>query len=156
MSHWCLDTITDADLESILPIEQISFRQPWGRRSFEGELSCRNASNFIVKSDSEATPTQIIAYVFLRLVIDELHILKIAVTPAYRRQGIAAWLLGQCFKLGKDNGAVTVYLEVRRSNIPAVGLYQKLGLEIIGRRPAYYADTQEDALIMIKKLKEAL
>lgn len=156
MSPWRLDPVSDADLESILHIEQISFRRPWGRRSFESELTCPKACNFIVKSDSAAIPTQVIAYVFLRLITEELHILKIAVAPACRGHGIAAWLLDQCFGMGKDSGAEMVYLEVRTSNIPAVGLYQKLGFEVIGRRPGYYTDTQEDALIMMKNLKEAL
>jgi ribosomal-protein-alanine N-acetyltransferase len=151
-----MDAITDADLESIMQIEQISFRQPWGRLSFESELACHQACHYIVKSGSGAIPARAVAYIFLRLIIGELHILKIAVAPAFRRHGIAAWLMDQCFQLGKENGAETAYLEVRRSNTPAVGLYQKLGLEVVGRRPAYYRDTQEDALIMMKNLKEVL
>jgi [ribosomal protein S18]-alanine N-acetyltransferase len=156
MVRWRLDSITDGDLESILSIEQISFRRPWGRSSFESELKYPKARNFIVRSDDGATPAQVVAYVFLRLITVELHLLKIAVTPACRGYGLATWLLTECFKMGEDSGAETVYLEVRTSNIAAVGLYQKLGFVIIGRRPKYYTDTSEDALVMIKNLKEAL
>ncbi len=157
MNSWQLDTINCADeLEPILVIEQNSFRRPWGRISFEGELSCQNACNFIAKSSEKGNGQQVIAYAFLRLVVDELHILKIAVSPAWREKGIATRLLERCLKRGAEMGATSVHLEVRPSNIPAVGLYEKLGFEVIGRRHNYYSDSKEDALVMIKNLKEEL
>jgi len=152
-----LDTISRADeLGPILAIEQRSFRWPWGRLSFEGELACRNACNLTVKSSDNGADEQIIAYAFLRLAADELHILKIAVTPAWRRRGIATRLTKRCLKTGAEQGAISAHLEVRPSNTPAVGLYQKLGFEVIGRRHNYYRDSQEDALVMMKNLKEEL
>ena len=154
MFRWHLANMTSADLKAILEIEQISFRWPWGRISFESELQRQNAFNYIVKSNNDASLEQVIAYVILRLIVDELHILKIAVKPAWRGQGIATWLLEQCFKLGGERGAESIRLEVRTSNIPAVGLYQKLGFKVIANRPRYYTDTKEDALIMMKNLKE--
>jgi ribosomal-protein-alanine N-acetyltransferase len=81
-----------------------------------------------------------------------MHILKVAVTPALRGQGIASWLLERCFKLSVEHGARSAHLEVRPSNRPAVGLYRKLGFEVIGKRPKYYSDTKEDALLMMKIL----
>ena len=155
MSSWQLGTIRQAEeLEPILAIEQRSFRWPWGRLSFEGELSCQNAANFIVKSSASGTGEQVIAYAFVRLVADELHLLKIAVSPAWRGKGIARQLLERCFHAGIDKGATSVHLEVRPSNSPAVELYLNLGFEVIGRRPKYYEDTKEDALLMMKNLKE--
>jgi ribosomal-protein-alanine N-acetyltransferase len=152
-----LDTISRADeLAPILAIEQRSFRWPWGRLSFEGELSCRNACNLIVKSSDIGADEQIIAYAFLRLAADELHILKIAVTPAWRRRGIATRLTELCLKIGAQRGATSAHLEVRPSNTPAVCLYQKLGFDVIGRRHNYYRDSKEDALVMMKNLKEEL
>ena len=148
-----LTHIGHADLEPILAIEQNSFRWPWGRLSFEGELVCHNACNFAVEStDCQTTDRQIIAYAFWRQVADEMHVLKVAVTPAHRGEGIASWLLECCFNLGVEKGARTAHLEVRPSNVPAVELYQKLGFEVVGRRPKYYSDTKEDALLMIKTL----
>jgi len=152
-----LDTIRRADeLAPILAIERRSFRWPWGRLSFEGELACRNACNLIVKSSDNGAAEQIIGYAFLRLAADELHILKIAVTPAWRRRGIATSLAERCLKMGAQRGAASAYLEVRPSNTAAVGLYQKLGFDVIGRRHSYYRDSQEDALVMLKNLKEEL
>jgi ribosomal-protein-alanine N-acetyltransferase len=89
------------------------------------------------------------------MTLDEIHLLKIAVAPRWRRRGIATWLLGFCFGLAQRRNARKVYLEVRRSNGSAIDLYDKVGFQIIGTRPKYYTDTGEDALIMMKSLEEA-
>ena len=154
MNKWRIEPVNRADLEPILAIEQLSFQWPWGRISFEGELSCQNACNYVVKSAKADNKSQIIAYAFIRRVADELHILKIAVTPARRGHGIATWLLKSCFTNGTRQGVNSVHLEVRPSNIPAVELYEKLGFKEIGRRPNYYTDSKEDALMMMKDLAE--
>ena len=157
MSSWQLGTINQADeLEPILAIEQRSFRSPWDRLAFEGELACQNACNYIVKSSADGAGEQVIAYAFFRLVCDELHLLKIAVTPVWRGQGIAARLLERCFAISSTRGATSVHLEVRPTNTPAVALYLKLGFEVVEKRHKYYADTKEDAILMIKNLKEEL
>ena len=157
MSSWQLGTINQADeLEPILAIEQCSFRRPWGRLSFEGELTCQNSGNYVVKSDANGTGDQVVAYAFFRRASDELHLLKIAVSPAWRKNGIATRLLERCFAFSAKQGTTSVHLEVRPSNIAAIELYLKLGFEAIGRRHKYYADTKEDAVLMMKNLKEEL
>mgnify|MGYP003565254098 CR=1 FL=1 len=144
------------ELGPVLAIEQRSFRWPWGRLSFEGELASRNGRNYIVKSSSDGDGEQVAAYAFFRRAADEVHLLKIAVTPAWRRKGIATRLLQHCFAVSAAQGANSVHLEVRSSNLPAIGLYLKLGFEVIGKRHGYYADTKEDALLMMKNLKEEI
>jgi len=153
---WHLEHINHADLEPILAIEQNSFQRPWGRLSFEGELRNHSACNFAVKSTEVETGGQVIGYAFWHLVADEVHVLKVAVTPAWRGQGIASRLLERCFTLSVEQGAKSAHLEVRPSNITAIELYQKLGFEQVGRRPKYYTDSKEDALLMMKILKEDL
>lgn len=156
MGGWHLEHISHADLEPILAIEQNSFQRPWGRLSFEGELRNRSTCNFAVKSTEVKTCGQVIGYLFWNLVADEVHILKVAVTPAWRGQGIASRLLERCFTLSAEQGARSAHLEVRPSNIAAIELYRKLGFELVGRRSKYYTDSKEDALLMIKILKEGL
>jgi ribosomal-protein-alanine N-acetyltransferase len=157
VNSWQLGTINQADeLEPILAIEQRSFRWPWGRLTFEGELSCENACNYIVKSCANGAGGQVVAYAFFRLAANGLHLLKIAVNPAWRGCGIATRLLERCFAISAKQGTTSVHLEVRPSNTPAIELYLKLGFEVIGRRHKYYADTKEDAVLMIKNLKEEL
>ena len=156
MKGWHLEHINHADLEPILVIEQNSFQRPWGRLSFEGELRDHSACNFAVKSTEVETSGQVIGYAFWHLIADEVHVLKVAVTPAWRGQGIASRLLERCFTLSVEQGAKSAHLEVRPSNITAIELYQKLGFERVGRRPKYYTDSKEDALLMMKILKEDL
>jgi len=152
VNGWQIATINGTDLEPIISIEQLSFQWPWGRISFESELSCQNASSYVVKSSEAHKEEQIFAYAFFRRLVDELHILKIAVTPARQRQGMATWFLNRCFTMSARQGANSVFLEVRPSNTTAIELYQKLGFEEIGRRPNYYTDSKEDALVMVKDL----
>jgi ribosomal-protein-alanine N-acetyltransferase len=154
VNGWQLTHINHADIEPILAIEKNSFQWPWGRLSFEGELEGHAACNYAVKSAAGQTGEQLIAYAFWRQVADEMHVLKVAVTAARRGQGIASWLLGRCFNLSAEKGARSAQLEVRPSNNPAVELYQKLGFEVVGKRLKYYSDTKEDALLMMKILKE--
>ncbi len=157
MSRWLLGTINQADeLEPILAIEQRSFRWPWGRLSFEGELSCQNACNYIVKSNANGAGEQVVAYAFFRRTADDLHLLKIAVSPAWRGHGIATRLLRRCFAIKAKQGTTSIHLEVRPTNTPAIELYLNLGFEVIGRQYKYYTDTKEDAILMMKNLKEEL
>jgi len=157
VSSWQLGTISQVDeLETVMNIEHRSFRSPWGRLSFEGELACQNACNYVVRSDTDGAGHQVVAYAFFRLAADELHLLKIAVNPVWRGIGIATRLLELYFAAGAKQGAASVHLEVRPSNVPAIELYRKIGFKVIGRRHNYYEDTQEDAVLMMKNLKEEI
>jgi ribosomal-protein-alanine N-acetyltransferase len=157
VNSWQLGTIRQPnELAPILAIEQRSFRWPWDRLSFEGELSCQNACNYIVKSSTNGAGEQVVAYAFFRRTANQLHLLKIAVSSAWRRHGIATRLLERCFANSAKQGATSVHLEVRPSNTPAIELYLKLGFEVIGRRHKYYTETKEDAVLMMKNLKEEL
>ena len=156
MNGWQLVSLNHADLEPILAIEQNSFQRPWGRLYLEFALRCHNARNYAVKPTEGKSCGPFIAYAFLRLLGDEVHLQKVAVTPAWRGQGVASWLLEQCFTLSVEQGARSAHLEVRPSNIPAVELYLKHGFELVGKRPKYYTDSKEDALLMMKILKEDL
>jgi ribosomal-protein-alanine N-acetyltransferase len=149
---WSIVTLDESHIDGIIAIEKTSFQQPWQRISFLDELSCRDALDVVVL---DPLGGQIFAYAFLRMTLDEIHLLKIAVAPRWRRRGIATWLLGFCFGLAQRRNARKVYLEVRRSNVSAIDLYDKVGFQIIGTRPKYYTDTGEDALIMMKSLEEA-
>jgi [ribosomal protein S18]-alanine N-acetyltransferase len=143
------------DIEAISQIETESFAQPWKRQAIIDELdcsdSCQYAAKVFVKSQPHAV---VIAYIFVRLLIDEMHIMKIAVTPQWRNRGMGEALLSAIQVEGKRRGANTVLLEVRHSNIAAINLYQKTGFQTIGIRPNYYPQTGESALVMSKRLKE--
>jgi ribosomal-protein-alanine N-acetyltransferase len=151
-----LIAITEADIDAILAIEAHSFPRPWGRISFLNELSCKDAGNFAVKYNDFNGHEKIIAYISFRLVAGEMHILKIAVAPKWRCQGVASWLMNKSLAMAVEKGTRVAYLEVRPSNDLALMLYNKLGFQAIAKRPNYYSETSEDALVMEKKLWEVI
>ena len=95
-------------------------------------------------------PEGLVAYITLHLIGDELEVLNIAVDRAWRGQGLGTRLLGhvlqQTDKMGMNRG----YLEVRAGNEPAKRLYLRHGFVVTGRRERYYADSGEDALVMVR------
>ena len=80
------------------------------------------------------------------------EILTVAVSPEYRRQGIADKLMDRFFSLLPDD-VDNIALEVRQSNNAAISLYEKYGFEKMGVRRRFYRDPVEDADIMVKKIK---
>jgi len=81
---------------------------------------------------------------------------SIAVHPSVRRQGLGAALTRSILHWAQENGARHFSLEVRASNAAAIALYHRLGLREEGRRPRYYADPQEDALLLGRAVTDVL
>jgi [ribosomal protein S18]-alanine N-acetyltransferase len=82
------------------------------------------------------------------LIIDELHIATFAAHRDFRRQGIGSRLLVAALADGRRLGAKRAILEVRETNLEAQAMYRKFGFEVTGRRPGYYRDNGETALLM--------
>lgn len=155
METWSVESMTAGDIDQILAIEQDIFPNPWNRISFENELNCEGSNNFIVKHKAGEQRFPVIAYISFRLVIDEMHLLKIGVDPTYQNRGIASRLLQKSMQMAAGKGATVVYLEVRLSNIGAITFYRKLGFKTIGKRARYYPETGEDALVLMKRIRLA-
>lgn len=127
----------------ILAIEGASFPLPWSEKAFRGEL--RNpVSHFWGVIEGHA----IVAYLCFWSVAGEIHVMNVAVKEERRGVGYGAFLLGEMLTLGRAGGMEAAWLEVRPSNRPARRLYGKLGFEEVGRRPLYYSETREDAILM--------
>jgi ribosomal-protein-alanine N-acetyltransferase len=119
------------------------------------ELACPEAAQSVAKAFSQSQArAAVIAYIFVRFLTDEMHIMKIAVDSHWRSRGTGSALLRSMLTEGKRRGAATVLLEVRPSNFAAIRLYEKSGFQTIGVRPNYYPQTGETALVMSKSLKE--
>lgn len=130
-------------VDDVLEIENASFSLPWTRGMLEDEFSKEIATYLgIVDND------RVIAYAGFWTIFDEAHITNIAVSSGYRRQGFAKALIKEMKNLCKKNGITKMTLEVRKSNAPAIALYEKAGFEGVGFRKGYYEDNKEDALIM--------
>ena len=135
------------DIDEVLSIENVSFTCPWTRHSFEHELSLSHSKALIAKKRVRDKKL-IVGYISFWRVLNEVHILNLATHPDFRRKGIATCLIESCLSSSVLEGAGTVTLEVRRSNLPAISLYEKYGFLTEGIRPGYYSDNQEDAVIM--------
>jgi ribosomal-protein-alanine N-acetyltransferase len=139
----------EANLDPIIEIERASFSTPWTADMFRWELRNSEVSATYVLRDGDGS---VAAFCCVWLVLDELHINNVAVRPESRRQGCAARLLEQVMDEALRRGATRATLEVRRSNIGALRLYDRLGFSVSGVRPRYYANPVEDALILWRSL----
>ena len=92
-----------------------------------------------------------VGYVGSQSVLGESDMMNVAVDPAFRRQGIGEKLVSSLVDALAEKGNRSLSLEVRASNEPAIALYYKLGFEQVGRRPKYYRNPREDALILRKE-----
>jgi ribosomal-protein-alanine N-acetyltransferase len=129
--------------DRIMHIERASFRTPWGEAAFLGEIANRFSRLWIHQSHGRVD-----GYICFWRILDEAHLLNLAVDPEARRKGIARRLLTGMLDVCASEGGRSVWLEVRPSNSAALELYQEMGFKHIGRRPLYYSDTGEDALVM--------
>jgi len=143
-----------ADVTAIWAIEQASFPTPWSRWSFLAELGHGN-SHTLVAGPAPPQPWQTWGYLIFWVVLDEMHILNLAVAPDRRRRGIARRLLAEGLAQARELGAALAWLEVRTSNLAAQALYESFGFREVGRRPGYYDDTREDAILLTLEWGEA-
>ena len=99
-------------------------------------------------------PQDAAGFILVRFLMDDMHIMKLAVAPRWRKRGVATALLDAAQQEAHHRGSASILLEVRPSNVAAVRFYRKAGFRIIGKRPNYYPQSGEDALVMSKRLKE--
>ena len=134
------------DLDEVLMIEHRSFTTPWSLSLFRSELKHRESHLFVARPSD--LPNTVAGYVGYRVMVDEMHIVIVAVDPRRRRQGIATQMITQAMTHARDHGCVRATLEVRASNIEAQKLYFRHGFAPVGTRPGYYMRPKEDALIL--------
>jgi len=140
-----------ADLDRVVEIERDGFQHPWSRELLERELG--HAWSTILLAVEEGEREAILGFVVFWLVHDEVHVLNIATALEARRRGVGRALMDEVAEAGRRRGAALATLEVRRSNLPAIALYESLGYRHVGVRPNYYADEGEDALVMLLDLQ---
>ena len=140
-----IEPATAADLDAIDEIEQHSFNVPWPRATFEGELGREWARVDVARIDG-----RLVGFCNYWLVTTELHILAIATHPDLRGRGIAGKLLEHVLDTARVAGCSLATLEVRRSNRPAIALYERAGFKTVYIRARYYQDDNEDALVMLR------
>jgi len=147
-----IDLMNNDDLPEIMAIEKESFVSPWTPGMFTGEIEARQSQCLTAKINL-SKKVIIGGYIVFWIVVDEAHLHNLAVKKEYRRQGLARHLLEVMWEISRQEGLKSQTLEVRESNAEAIRLYQKCGFVVKGRRPLYYTDTREDAIIMWADVK---
>lgn len=137
--------MTTQDVPAVSQIDHMSFTLPWPEHSFRYEVSENRVSRCFV---AETPDKRIAAMIVSWIIVDEMHIATIATHPDFRRQGVGELLLRQALLDALHAGARLAFLEVRESNTAAQAMYLKFGFKATGRRPRYYRDNNEDAILM--------
>jgi [ribosomal protein S18]-alanine N-acetyltransferase len=132
-----------SDLPQVIAIERRAFATPWSLAMFVLELSKPSSLCLAAVGDDDA---KLVGYLVCARYDTVWHLMNIAVDPNLRRRGIACTLLEQMIERAGPDEQYT--LEVRTSNAPAIALYEGFHFRSAGKRPRYYRDTGEDAVIM--------
>jgi len=143
-----IEKMRQEDLDQVMEIEKKSFSDPWNKSFFSQDIDNQSALPLVAKADDN-----IIGYVCLWKILDEIQISNIAVSPERRRRGIGEEMMQRILKMAQEEDYRRISLDVRISNKAAINLYEKFGFREAGRRKNYYRHPQEDALILEKVLK---
>jgi [ribosomal protein S18]-alanine N-acetyltransferase len=114
-------------------------------------------AGMILIAEQEATaPPKLLGFAAYHWVLDEAELRNIAVDPAHQRQGLGRALLEEATRRLLAAGVKRIYLEVRASNQPALGLYFSLGFRTLSVRKEYYRSPVEDAIVLESDLPSAI
>ena len=138
--------MTAEHISAIAEIEKICFSDPWSINSIASELE-NPLSLWLVALDDEC----VVGYVGSQTVLGGADMMNLAVLPEYRKQSIGETPVRTLVERLRAKGAISLSLEVRQSNQPAICLYEKLGFTQVGVRPNYYRNPKENALILRKE-----
>lgn len=138
--------MTDVHVSQIGELEKRCFCDPWSEKSIAAELQ-NPLSLWLVAVDGQ----KVLGYVGSQSVLGEADMMNVAVDPDFRRRYIGQKLIEQLVNLLGEAGVHSLSLEVRVTNESAIALYEKLGFVQVGRRPNYYRNPKEDALILRKE-----
>ncbi len=136
----------ECHISQIAELEKLCFSAPWSERSLRSELT-NHLAYWLVALDGD----RVAGYIGSQSVLGESDMMNVAVHPDYRRQGVGELLVESLIAALRADGNYQLTLEVRSGNAPAITLYEKLGFCQVGRRPHYYHNPREDALILRKE-----
>ena len=142
-----IEKMDESHVAPIAQLETLCFSDPWSENSIASELASRLSYWLVAVEDG-----QVLGYIGSQSVLGESDMMNVAVHPDHRRRGIAEMLVTALSHDLKERDNVCLTLEVRASNMPAIGLYEKLGFVQVGMRKNYYRNPREDALILRKAL----
>ena len=140
----------ETHIAQIAALEKRCFSDPWSETSVRSELTNPLSYWLVAQEDGK-----LIGYVGSQSVPPEADVMNLAVAPEWRNKGIGRALMTALIAQLHSRGITALFLEVRVGNTPAQNLYRSLGFVEAGRRPKYYVNPTEDALILRKELTDA-
>ena len=143
MNEIVICPMTASDLDEVLVIEVASYPRPWHVSHFLDELASTHSFPLVAFDPAG----KVAGYICLMSLLDEGHILNVAVRSDCRGRGVGRMLVERAVAECRARGADFVSLEVRPSNEAALALYRTLGFRETGRRKKYY-ENGEDAILM--------
>jgi ribosomal-protein-alanine N-acetyltransferase len=172
-SPYSLRPMSVADLPQIAEVEAESFPSSWPSSAYKRELQRNNLARYVVAvrqdapapqrgglgrvmdgikgmfgHSTDSAPEYVAGFIGVWFMVDETHIVTVAVRESERRHGVGELLLLAAFDLTREKELHVLTLECRVSNTAAQALYEKYGFQRLGIRKRYYTDNNEDALIM--------
>ena len=143
-----IEAAAESDLQQIIEIEQEAIAPPWTHGALLGEIYREDSFFAVARFEPRSPP--LLGFVILRRMGDDGELLQIAVDKAARRSGVADSLMAAALEFSKETSIGTIFLEVRKTNEAAVGLYKKHGFKTVRTRKDYYSDPVEDAVVMMR------
>ena len=137
--------MTVQDVDAVTEIEKATFARPWTREDFLREMEVNKVARYLVY----VLDGEIVGYAGAWVILDESHITNIAIREDMRGRGYGKALVKALLQYLSNLGAEYATLEVRVSNAAARHVYESLGFVRMGKRPHYYEDNGEDALLMV-------
>lgn len=132
------------EISEIAALQSETFTNPWSVDSLRWEIANTDVARLYVLRVDGA----LVGFCACWVILDELHINSLAIADAWRRRGLATKLLRDVCRDARSSGATQATLEVRRSNVAALALYERLGFTCEGVRADYYQTPREDALVL--------
>lgn len=137
--------LTADDFKTIYQIEQQAHLVPWS----EGTLLNNQGERYLNLKISDQN--QIVGFAICQVVLDEATLFNLAISPSFQGRGYGKKLLSGLIKALTEKGVLTLWLEVRASNVKAQALYESLGFNLVSERKNYYPTQEggrENALVM--------
>lgn len=136
------------DIARVAEVERQSFSTAWPATAFARELQQNTSARYIVLEGENGSGREIVGFAGLWLMVDEAHVVTVAVDPRFRGKAYGRLLVHGLVQVAREHEMEVATLECRVSNAAARALYRQYGFYEVGTRPRYYSDNREDAVIM--------
>ena len=135
--------LSEENAAAVAEIEKLCFSHPWSEATVCSEIKSGFSDIFCAFEEEKLA-----GYIGGRTIAGETEIFNVAVSPEFRRKGIAKALIEKFIETVREKETQVIFLEVRTSNLSAISLYEKSGFVFCGIRKDYYTDPKENALLM--------